>query len=135
MPRFNLQRFLGETGLSLARLASYLQVAQTYLREAAEGKVDLTRRDREACRTLWRRLTQAVQIELPFAEPPSTFTRGHARLVARSRAKTPRGRPTGAAARSERRPATRAASARGQASESRRKRGAGGRVARRSEGR
>ena len=65
MPRFNLQRFLAETGLSIARLASYLQVAQTYLQQAAAGKTDLTRRDREACRALWRRLTQATQIELP----------------------------------------------------------------------
>jgi hypothetical protein len=88
MPPFNLQRFLAETGLSIARLASYLQVAQTYLEGAAAGQADLTRRDREACRTLWRRLTQAVQIELPFAEPPSTFTREHARFLARSRAET-----------------------------------------------
>jgi len=98
MPRFNLERFLAETGLSIARLASYLQVAQTYLEKAAAGQADLTRRDREACRTLWRRLTQAVQIELPFAEPPSTFTREHARLLARSRAKTLPIRPAEAAA-------------------------------------
>ena len=93
MPRFDLQRFLAETGLSIARLASYLQVAQTYLQEAAARKADLTRRDREACRTLWRRLTQAAQIELPFAEPPETFTREHARRVARSGAKSLPGRP------------------------------------------
>jgi hypothetical protein len=88
MPRFNLQRFIAETGLSIARLASYLQVAQTYLQQAAAGKTDLTRRDREACRALWRRLTQATQIELPFVESPSTFTREHARLLARSRARS-----------------------------------------------
>jgi hypothetical protein len=88
MPRFDLQRFLAETGLSIAKLASHLQVAQTYLQKAAGGKADLTRRDREACRTLWRRLTQAAQIELPFAEPPETFTREHARRVARSGAKS-----------------------------------------------
>lgn len=88
MPRFDLQRFLAETGLSITRLASYLQVAQTYLRQVAAGKADLTRRDREACRTLLRRLTQAEQLELPFAEPASAFTRQHARLLARSWAKT-----------------------------------------------
>ncbi len=97
MPCFNLQRFLAETGLNIARLASYLQVARTYLEAAVHGQTSLTRRDQEACRALWRRLTQAVQFELPFAEPAETFTREHARRRARARAATP---PAPAAGRS-----------------------------------
>lgn len=86
MPGFNLQRFLAETGLSIARLASYLQVARTYLEAAARGQTPLTRRDQEACRALWRRLVRVEQIELPFAEPAETFTREHALRLARARA-------------------------------------------------
>jgi len=86
MPRFDLQRFLGETGLTIARLASRLQVAQTYLEKVVRGEAKLTSRDQEACRTLWKRLTQAKQMELPFAESAETFTRGHARALARARA-------------------------------------------------
>ena len=93
MARFNFQRFLSETGVSLARLAAYLRVAQSYLEAAAAGRERLTARDLAACRLLWRRLTQAVQIELPFAEPPETFMRGHARILARSRPKILSGRP------------------------------------------
>jgi hypothetical protein len=86
MARFDFQRFLAETGVSLARLASYLRVAPAYLEAAAGGQGKLTGRDQDACRLLWRRLTKAVQLPLPFAEPPQTFTRQHARLAARARA-------------------------------------------------
>ena len=87
MARFSFQRFLSETGVSLARLAAYLRVAQSYLEAAAAGRERLTARDLAACRLLWRRLTQAVQLELPFAESPETFTQQHARLVARARSR------------------------------------------------
>jgi hypothetical protein len=86
MSRFDLQRFLAETGVSLSKLASYLRVAPTYLQAAAAGEGRLTVRDQEACRILWRRLTKAVQLPLPFAESPRTFTREHARQAARERA-------------------------------------------------
>jgi len=85
-----LQRFLSETGVSLARLAAYLRVAQSYLEAAAMGREHLTARDQAACRLLWRRLTQAVQLELPFAESPETFTQRHARLLARGRSRAPK---------------------------------------------
>lgn len=86
MARFDFQRFLAETGVGLTKLASHLRVAPTYLQAAAAGKGRLTPRDQEACRLLWRRLTRAVQLPLPFAEPPETFTRDHARRLARERA-------------------------------------------------
>ncbi len=87
MARFNFQRFLAETGVSLARLAAHLRVAQSYLEAAAAGRERLTARDLAACRLLWRRLTQAEQLELPFAEPADTFTKQHARLLARARSR------------------------------------------------
>jgi hypothetical protein len=86
MAGFDFQRFLAETGVSLTRLASYLRVAPTYLQAAAAGQGKLTGRDQAACRLLWRRLTKAVQLPLPFAEPAHTFTREHARRMARARA-------------------------------------------------
>jgi hypothetical protein len=88
MPRFDLQRFLGETGVSLTGLASYLRVAPTYLEAALAGQERLTRRDQDACRLLWRRLTQAVQLKLPFAEPLEAFSREHAHRAARAASKT-----------------------------------------------
>ena len=42
MPRFDLHRFLGDTGLTIARLASRLQVAQTYLEKVVKGEAKLT---------------------------------------------------------------------------------------------
>ncbi len=87
MARFNFQQFLAETGVSLPRLAAYLRVAQSYLEAAAAGRERLTARDLTACRLLWRRLTQAEQLELPFAEPSDTFTKQHARLLARARSR------------------------------------------------
>jgi hypothetical protein len=97
MARFDFQRFLAETGVSLTRLASYLRVAPSYLEAAAAGRGKLTGRDQEGCRLLWRRLTRAVQLSLPFAEPPRTFTREHARQAARARSisarRTPARRP------------------------------------------
>ncbi len=86
MSRFDFQRFLAETGVSLGKLASYLRVAPTYLQAAAAGEGRLTTRDQEACRLLWRRLTRAVQLPLPFAESARTFTREHARQARRARA-------------------------------------------------
>ncbi len=93
MARFDLQRFLAETGVSVTRLASYLRVAPTYLEAAAVGEGKLTARDQAACRLLRRRLIQAVQLDLPFAEPRETFTRQHARRVARERALAAPARP------------------------------------------
>jgi len=87
MPRFDLQRFLAETGLNLPRLASHLRVAEAYLEAVVAGRAELTPRDQEACRLLRRRLAQAEQVGLPFAEPPETFTRIHARLLARARSR------------------------------------------------
>jgi len=87
VPGFELQRFLGDTGVSLTRLASYLRVAPSYLEAAAAGQGRLTRRDQDACRLLWRRLSQAVQLPLPFAEPVETFTREHAHRAARATSK------------------------------------------------
>jgi hypothetical protein len=83
---FNLQGFLDETGITLHKLATYLQVAESYLESAAAGATRLTRRDETACRKLRRRLTQWKQLDLPFAEPPATFSRDHARAKARARA-------------------------------------------------
>lgn len=93
MARFDFPRFLAETGVSLAKLASYLRVAPTYLQAAAAGEGKLTTRDQEACRLLRRRLTKAVQLDLPFAESRQTFTREHARRLARARALAPASRP------------------------------------------
>jgi hypothetical protein len=84
--RFDFQEFLARTGLSLQRLASYLQVAQPYLEAAAAGQGRLTVRDQEACRQLWRRLFGGRQLELPFPEDPETLMRGYARRLARPRA-------------------------------------------------
>jgi hypothetical protein len=86
VPRFDLADFLQKTGFSLKRLATYLRVAPTYLEAALAGTTRLTTRDQQACRLLWRRLFQAKQMQLPFAEPPETFTRTHARARARARA-------------------------------------------------
>ena len=103
MPRFDLQRFLGDTGVSVTRLASYLRVAPSYLEAAAAGQGRLTRRDQDACRLLWRRLTQAVQLSLPFAEPLEAFTREHAHRVARAASKTRTGGASAASLRRSRR--------------------------------
>ena len=88
MPRFDLADFLHRTGFSLRKLATYLQVAPGYLEAALAGNARLTPRDRAACRLLWRRLFKGKQLELPFAEPLETFTRNHARALARVRATT-----------------------------------------------
>ena len=89
MPRFDLKRFLAETGLTVVRLASFLQVSRDYLDTVVAGRADLTPRDQEACRLLRRRLSRTEQLPLPFAEPPETFTRLHARLLARARSRAP----------------------------------------------
>jgi len=88
MTPFNLQRFLGETGISLHRLATFLQVAESYLEAAVAGRGRLTRRDEDACRKLRRRLTRWKQLDLPFAESARTFSRDHARATARAEAKS-----------------------------------------------
>jgi hypothetical protein len=90
LPRFDLADFLAKTGISLARLASYLRVAPVYLEAALEGTDHFTARDQQACRLLWRRLFRAKQMDLPFAEPPETFSRSHARNRARATAAKPR---------------------------------------------
>jgi len=84
--RFDLVDFLEKTGFSLRKLATYLQVAPGYLEAARAGEARLTARDQAACRLLWRRLFKGRQLELPFAEPIETFTRSHARSLARARA-------------------------------------------------
>lgn len=94
MARFDFERFLAETGVSLTKLASYLRVAPAYLETAVRGEGRLTTRDQSACRLLWRRLTKAKQLDLPFAEPPVTFTRTYARQRARAAAVAAR-RPAG----------------------------------------
>lgn len=86
MAPFNLQRFLEETGVSLHRLATHLQVAATYLEAAADGRGRLTRRDEDACRKLRRRLTKWKQLDLPFAESAEAFSRERARARARAAA-------------------------------------------------
>jgi hypothetical protein len=86
VPRLDLADFLQKTGFSLKRLATYLRVAPTYLEAALAGTARLTTRDQQACRLLWRRLFQAKQMQLPFAEPLESFTRTHARARARARA-------------------------------------------------
>lgn len=88
MPGFDLPRFLDETGISLHKLATHLQVAESYLEAAAAGTARLTRRDETACRQLWRRLTRWKQLNLPFAEPIETFSREHSRAVVRARVKS-----------------------------------------------
>ncbi len=93
MPPFDLREFLERTGFSLPRLATYLQVAPTYLEAAAAGAVRLTIRDQAKCRLLWRRLFRGKQLELPFVEPLATFTRGHARAIARANAAALPGKP------------------------------------------
>jgi hypothetical protein len=84
--RFDLVDFLEKTGFSLRKLATYLQVAPGYLEAARAGETRLTARDQAACRLLWRRLFKGRQLDLPFAEPLETFTRNHARTLARARA-------------------------------------------------
>jgi hypothetical protein len=97
--RFDLRDFLARTGVTLARLASYLRVAPSYLESALDGTGRLTARDQQACRLLQRRLFQAKQMELPFAEPPRTFSKSYARDRARAAqrrtasAASPRKRP------------------------------------------
>ena len=86
VPPFDLADYLRRTGFSLSRLATYLQVAPTYLEAAAAGGARLTARDQAKCRLLLRRLFQGKQLELPFIEPPGTFTRGHGRAIARAQA-------------------------------------------------
>jgi hypothetical protein len=86
VPRFDLADFLAKTGLNLRKLATYLQVAPAYLEAALAGEARLTARDQAACRLLWRRVFQGKQLQLPFAEPPKTFTRDHTRAMARARA-------------------------------------------------
>jgi hypothetical protein len=86
VPRFDLADFLARTGLSLRKLATYLQVAPAYLEAALAEEARLTARDQAACRLLWRRLFRGKQLELPFAESPNTFTRTHACATARARA-------------------------------------------------
>ncbi len=88
MARFDLREFLARTGVSLSRLASYLRVAPSYLEAALDSTGRLTKRDEQACRLLVRRLFQAKQMDLPFAEPPRSFTNTHARDGARAAAKT-----------------------------------------------
>ncbi len=87
MPRFDLREFLTRTGVSVARLASYLRVAPSYLQSALDGTGRLTARDQQACRLLLRRLFLAKQMELPFAEPVRSFTKTAARERARAAAK------------------------------------------------
>ncbi len=91
LPRFDLAEFLEKTGVSLTRLASYLRVAPSYLEAVLKGKGRLTVRDQQACRLVWRRLFRAKQMELPFVEPPETFSRRHARDRARAAARMRRG--------------------------------------------
>lgn len=86
MSRFDLADFLNKTGFSLRKLATYLQVAPGYLEAALAGEARLTARDEAACRLLWRRLFKGKQLDLPFAESLETFTRNHARSLARARA-------------------------------------------------
>ena len=86
MSRFDLADFLSKTGFSLRKLATYLQVAPGYLEATLAGEARLTARDQAACRLLWRRLFKGKQLELPFAESLETFTRSHARSLARARA-------------------------------------------------
>ncbi len=86
MARFDFPRFLAETGVSMMKLASYLRVAPSYLEAALRGEGRLTGRDQAACRVLWRRLTKAKQLALPFAESPATFTRRHGKEQARAKA-------------------------------------------------
>jgi hypothetical protein len=96
---FDLNRFLGEHALTPAMLARHLRVSELYLMTVMTGQEALSERDRAACLALAtriaraRRALRAVQIELPFAEPPETFTREFARLHARDRAAT-QARPT-----------------------------------------
>lgn len=110
MSRFDLTDFLEKTGFSLRKLATYLQVAPGYLEAARAGEARLTARDQAACRLLWRRLFKGKQLELPFAEPLETFTRSHARTLARAQAAKSGG--TANARPSRRRPPRRAAATR-----------------------
>ncbi len=97
MAPFDLAAYLARTGLRLTKLATYLQVTPTYLEAVAAGQARLTARDQAKCRLLWRRLFQGKQLELPFAESPGTFTRRHARAVARAGATPAKKRAGGAA--------------------------------------
>lgn len=111
MSRFDLGDFLEKTGFSLRRLATYLQVAPGYLEAARAGETRLTARDQAACRLLWRRLFKGKQLELPFAESRETFTRSHARSLARTQAAKPGAAASARPARRSR--ASRAAKRRG----------------------
>lgn len=86
MAGFDFPEFLARTGLSIRRLATYLQVAESYLEAAAAGASRLTSRDQQACRLLQRRLFGGKQLELPLAVPPQTLTRAYARQRKRERA-------------------------------------------------
>jgi hypothetical protein len=86
MAGFNFPEFLAKTGLSIPRLATYLQVAESYLEAAAAGAARLTARDQQACRVLLRRLFGARQLELPLSGSPETLTRAYARQRRRERA-------------------------------------------------
>jgi hypothetical protein len=117
VPSFDLADYLRRTGFSLSRLATYLQVAPSYLEAVMAGEARLTARDQAKCRVLWRRLFRGKQLELPFAEPPGTFTLNHARAVARAKAvappkrRTPRRDATGAKRTSRKRVTRKPASA------------------------
>jgi hypothetical protein len=86
MAGFDFPGFLARTGLSIRRLATYLQVAESYLEAAAAGSARLTLRDQQACRILQRRLFGGKQLELPLAIPPQALTRDYARQRKRERA-------------------------------------------------
>jgi len=86
MAGFSFPEFLAKTGLSISRLATYLQVAESYLEAAAAGAMRLTARDQHACRLLWRRLFAAKQLELPLSSSPEALTRAYARRRRREHA-------------------------------------------------
>jgi hypothetical protein len=86
MAGLNFPEFLAKTGLSIPRLATYLQVAESYLEAAAAGTARLTARDQQACRLLLRRLVGATQLELPLSAPVGSLTRAYARQRKRERA-------------------------------------------------
>jgi hypothetical protein len=89
MAGLNFPEFLAKTGLSIPRLATYLQVAESYLEAAAAGAARLTARDQQACRLLLRRLVGAKQLELPLSAPVGSLTRAYARQRKRERAVAP----------------------------------------------
>ncbi len=131
VPRFILDTHLG-------RLAAYLRVAQSYLEAAAAGRERLTPRDQAACHLLWRRLVRAVQLDLPFPEPPETFAQHRARVLARPRSRLPKAMsqecsaPAGASAKPSTRRARKPASGIAPAKRSRRSAGTSRQKARRA---